>query len=207
MTTAQRRPRDEPTTAPADAGTFHRRLLDALADAIADNGYKNTTVGDIVARARTSRRTFYEHFTDKEACFVALLAERNAETIRRITAAVDPHAPWQTQIRQAVGAWIRRMEASPPVMLSWIREVPALGDQARGLQRENMESFVTMIQALCDSAEMRAAGVGPVPRQRAIMLLGGLRELVATTVEDGGRPSDLSAEAVDAAVALLTPQP
>lgn len=204
MTTAQ--PHDD-TAAPADAGTFERRLLDALADAIEENGYKNTTVGEIVRRARTSRRTFYEHFTDKEACFVALLSERNGETIRWITSAVDPRAPWQTQIRQAVDAWIRRMEASPPVMLSWIREVPALGAQARHLQRENMESFVTMIQALCGTGEMRAAGVGPVSRQRAIMLLGGLRELVATTVEDGGRPSDLSAEAVDAAVALLTPQP
>ncbi|HEY3683185.1 MAG TPA: TetR/AcrR family transcriptional regulator [Streptosporangiaceae bacterium] len=207
MTTAQRRPRDERPTGSGDAGTFHRRLLDALADAIEENGYKNTTVGEIVRRARTSRRTFYEHFSDKESCFVALLNERNEETIRRIAAAVDPQAPWQTQIRQAVDAWIRRMESSPPVMLSWIREMPALGGQARRLQRDNMEAFITLIQTLCDTAEMRAAGVGPVPRQRAIMLLGGLRELVATTVEDGGRPGDLSAEAVDAAVALLTPQP
>src|SRR5437763_16404106 len=41
------------------------RLLDGLAESIADNGYRNTTVAEIVRRARTSRRTFYEHFSDQ----------------------------------------------------------------------------------------------------------------------------------------------
>nr|WP_246597528.1 TetR/AcrR family transcriptional regulator [Nocardia tengchongensis] len=83
----------------ADSG-FRRRLLDAMADAVRERGYRDTTVADIVRLAKTSRRTFYEHFADKQDCFVAMLAERNNETIDQIYAAVDVAAPWDTQIHQ-----------------------------------------------------------------------------------------------------------
>jgi hypothetical protein len=91
-------------------------------------------------------------------------------------------------------------------MVSWIRDVPALGLAARALQRDVMEAFVVMVQALSDTEELRAAGVGPVSRQRAIMLLGGLRELTAITVENGGLVSDITTEAVAAAIALVGPR-
>ena len=68
-----------------------------------------------------------------------------------------------------------------------------------------MENFIEMVQALGDTGEFRAAGIGPVSRQRIIMLLGGLRELTAITVEEGGRTSDITEEAVDASIALLAP--
>lgn len=193
------------TTAPEDATTYRQRLLDAMAASIAAEGYRNTTVADVVRRARTSRRTFYEHFSDKEACFVALLTDTNAELVRLISAAVDQTAPWQVQVRQAVEAWIGCAESEPALMLSWIRDVPALGASARQLQRDLMENFITMIQTLCDTDEWRSNGIGPVSRQLAIMLLGGVRELVASTVEDGGRVRDLTEFAVRAAIHLLGP--
>ena len=186
---------------------FRRRLLDGLAASIEEKGYRNTTVADIVRRARTSRRTFYEHFAGKEACFVALITDANAEMIRRISADVDLSAPWESQVRQAVEAWIACCEAEPALMLSWIRDVPSLGDAARRLQREVMDAFIDTIQAFCDTDEWRAAGAGPVSRQLVIMLVGGLRELTATTVEDGGRIGDVTEVAVQASLALLAPRP
>ncbi|MBC6458160.1 hypothetical protein [Actinomadura sp. HBU206391] len=91
-------------------------------------------------------------------------------------------------------------------MLSWIRDVPSLGDAARLLERQTMEAFIAMVQTLCDTDGLRAVGIGPLPRQVAIMLLGGLRELTATTVEDGGRISDITEIAVQASIALLGPR-
>ena len=187
------------------ATEFRRRLLDGLAASIVADGYRSTTVADIVRRARTSRRTFYEHFASKEECFVALLTESNARMVRRIAASVDQRAPWPAQVRQAVEAWIACVESEPALTLSWIRDSPALGDAARRLQRDTMEAFVTMIQTLCATEQWRAAGIGPVSRQLAIMLLGGLRELTATTVEDGGHVRDITDLAVRASVALLGP--
>lgn len=206
VTTARRRgAADGRARTPQDAGGFRQRLLDALAASIAEDGYRNTTVAGIVRRARTSRRTFYEHFADKEACFVSLLTDANAETIRRISAAVDPGRPWEHQVRQAVEAWIASAESAPAITVSWIRDVPSLGAAARELQREAMEAFITMIQTLCDTDEWRTVRVGPVPRQLAIMLIGGLRELIATTVEDGGRVGDITEVAVESSIALLGP--
>lgn len=199
------------TAAEEAGGAFEdhgrQRLLDALAESIVQEGYRATTVADIVRRARTSRRTFYEHFESREACFIALLTDANAQTVRQVTAAVDPNAPWRKQVRQAVEAWIGCAESEPAITLSWIRDMPSLGAAARSLQREMMEAFIVMVQTLCDTGELRAAGVGPVSRQLAVMLLGGLRELAATTVEDGGRIGDVTEEAVRASIALLGPRP
>jgi AcrR family transcriptional regulator len=186
--------------------SFRQRLFDALEESIAEDGYPKTTIADVVRRARTSRRTFYEHFASKDECFIALLTEANAEQVRQITAAVVPAASWDTQVRQAIEAWIASAESRPALMLSWIRDVPALGDAARRLQREMMEAFIAMIQTLCDTGEWRAAGIGPLSRQLAIMLLGGLRELTASTVEDGGRIGDVTEVAVQASIALLGPR-
>jgi AcrR family transcriptional regulator len=189
-----------------DKSNFRQRLLDALEEGIAEDGYPRTTVADIVRRARTSRRTFYEHFDSREACFVALLTEANAEQVRQISSAVDANAPWKSQVRQAIEAWISSGESRSSLMLSWIRDVPSLGDAARGLQRDAMENFIEMVRALADTGEFRAARVGPFSRQRIIMLLGGLQELTAITVEEGGRMSDVTDEAVDASTALLAPR-
>jgi AcrR family transcriptional regulator len=185
-----------------DPGGFRRRLLDGLAASIVEDGYRETTVANIVRRARTSRRTFYEHFAGKEECFVALLAAVNDEMLRRIPAAVDPNSPWQDQVRQAIEAWIGFAESQPAITLSWIREVPSLSVPA--CRQDMTQAFVGMIQMLCDTEPMRAAGIGPVPRELAVMLLGGLRELAATTVEDGGRIRDVSETAVRASIALLS---
>ncbi|HEX3593387.1 MAG TPA: TetR/AcrR family transcriptional regulator [Pseudonocardiaceae bacterium] len=187
--------------------SFRRRLLDGLAESIAADGYRNTTVAGVVRRARTSRRTFYEHFGSKEACYVALLTDANTHMVAEISSAVDPTLPWADQVRQAVEAWIACAESEPAITLSWIRDLPSLGDAARTLQRDLLEEFVTMLRSLWDTERWRAAGISPVSRQLAITLLGGLRELIATTVEDGGRIGDISETAVRASIALLRPQP
>jgi AcrR family transcriptional regulator len=188
-----------------DVDTRRQRLLDGLAASITEDGFRETTVADVVRRARTSRRTFYEHFSSKEECFIALLAEANRSMIQQISDAVDPHAPWALQVRQAIEAWIACAESEPAITLSWIRDVPALGAQARDLQRDAMEGFIAMTQRLTDTPALRAAGISPPSRQLAIMLLGGLRELIATTVEDGGRAGDVTEVAVRASIALLGP--
>lgn len=186
---------------------FRRRLLDGMAAAIRRGGYADTTVADIVREARTSRRTFYAHFADRQECLMALLSESNERTIARIDEAVDPHAPWETQVRQAIEAWIAAVQADPPITLAWIREVPALGTSARRLQREAMDAFVVLIQRLTDTPELRASGVVPPAPQVAVILLGGLRELIATTVEDGGDIGGLTEAAVSATKLLLGPRP
>jgi AcrR family transcriptional regulator len=189
-------------TAPAE---FRRRLLEGMAAAIRETGYREATVADVVRHARTSRRTFYEHFPSKQACFIDLLREANAAMIRQIGAAVDRRAPWDAQVRQAIEAWIAVAQADLALTLSWIRDLPSLGADARHLQREWLEAFIVLVRELTDTPELRAAGVAPPSRQLMIMMLGGLRELVATTVEDGGDIGGITEVAVRATQAMLGP--
>jgi AcrR family transcriptional regulator len=193
----------DPAEAPAE---FRRRLLDAMASAIREQGFRETTVADVVRYARTSRRTFYEHFASKQDCYIALLHESNAEMVAQVAAAVDRHARWDVQVEQAVGAWIGASESEPAITLSWIREIPSLGEDARQLQRDFLESFIVLIQTLSDNPELRAAGVQRVSRPLAIMLIGGLRELMATTVEDGGTIGEVKEVAVQATMAMIGPR-
>lgn len=78
------------------------RLLRALAAVVAEKGYPDTTVAEIVERASTSQRTFYEHFKNKEDAIVAAL---DSGSSRMLAAALPafrrapdwPHAVHDTQ--------------------------------------------------------------------------------------------------------------
>ncbi|MCH9666871.1 MAG: TetR/AcrR family transcriptional regulator [Actinomycetia bacterium] len=189
--------------APVTLGSVAERLLDGLASSIDDRGYRETTVADIVRHARTSKRTFYEHFSGKDECLVELLRRNNADLITGIQAAVDGEADWQLQIRQAVGAYVDHIEERPAVTLSWIREAPALGAVARPLHRLAMDHLTDMMVNLTESPGFRRAQLTPIPPPIALILLGGLRELTALFVEDGGDVRGLVEPAVAAATAML----
>jgi AcrR family transcriptional regulator len=190
-------------TTESDGNPFRQRLLDALAACIDADGYRATTVASIVRRAHTSRRTFYEHFVDKEACFLALLSDKNDHLISQVVAAVDLKAPWELQVRQAVTAYIATAEAEPALVVSWIRDMPSLGSRAQAHQRHMLEGFVSLVQVLSDTPELKALGILPVPRPVAIVMIGGLRELIAWTVEDGNQLSGIVETAVQSSITLL----
>ena len=47
------------------------RLLEAVGRAVAERGYAAATIDDVVRRAGVSKKTFYDHFADKQDCFLA----------------------------------------------------------------------------------------------------------------------------------------
>jgi AcrR family transcriptional regulator len=182
---------------------FRDRLLEGLAASIGERGYRDTTVADIVRHARTSKRTFYGHFSTKEECFVELLRANNDMLIANIRAAVDPDADWQIQIRRAVGAYVAHIAARPAVTLTWIRELPGLGAQAAPLHRWAMERLTDLLVDLTGGPGFARAGLPVVARPLAVLLLGGLRELTALLVEDGSDVHTMLEPAVTASTALL----
>lgn len=191
------------TASGADVDPFRRRLLDGLAASISERGYRASTVADIVRHARTSKRTFYAQFASKEECFLELLrtdTERLGDDIR---AAVDPHADWRGQVRQAVEAYVGNIESRPAITLSWIRELPSLGAAARPVQRHGLRLLTNLLVDLSGSPGFRQAGLPPLTPPLAVILLSGLRELTALAVEDGNNVREIVEPAVDASIALL----
>ena len=130
-----------------------------------------TTVGDIVQRARTSRRTFYDHFADREACLVALLTVINRQTIRDLSRR-GCHRALEVQIRQAVESWVAFAESHAPVMLIWIRESPAFGPAVREVETRrdrgvHQADQGSAIRSVCGQQDIK-----PIPRHRAVMFIG-----------------------------------
>lgn len=174
-----------------------------MGQCLVERGYAATTVADVVRVARTSRRSFYQEFADKQECFIELLRHADAELIATIAAAVDRDAEWSTQVRQAVGAYVAACDARPATAWSWIRELPALGEPARAVQLTSIESFTSLMVSLTDSAQMRAAGVAPIGRDTAVIIWGGIRELAASALEANRPLSSIEESAVAACLALV----
>jgi AcrR family transcriptional regulator len=189
--------------ASVDIDPFRRRLLDGLATSIGERGYRATTVADIVRHARTSKRTFYDHFPSKEQCFLDLLHAETEALAEEIHLAVDPDADWHCQIRQAVAAYVGHIEARPAITLSWIRELPSLDAAARSVQRRGLQLLTELLINLSGNSGFQQAGLPPLTRPLAVILVGGLRELTAIAVEDGRNVREIVEPAVDASVALL----
>ena len=185
---------------------FRLRVLDGLDASIRERGYRATTVADIVRHARTSKRTFYDHFASKEECFLELLRVEIEIMADDIRSAVDPEADWQVQTRQAVEGYVGSIESRPAIALSWIRELPYLGDIARPIQRRGLDLLTSLLINLSSSPGFRRANLPPLTAPLAVILLGGLRELVALAVEDGRPARDIVEPGVDASIALLGPR-
>jgi AcrR family transcriptional regulator len=194
---------DATPTGPTAVDPFRQRLLDGLAAAIDERGYRASTVADIVRHARTSKRTFYDQFPSKEQCFHELLHASVELLGERISTAVDPKADWQSQIRQAVEAYVEHIESTPALTLAWIRELPSLDAAARPSQRRNTQLLTSLLVSLSDTPSMRSADLAPLTEAKAVILVGGLRELTAQVVEDGHSPRDIVEPAVQASIALL----
>ena len=195
-----------PDDATLGVDPFRRRLLDGLADSINERGYRASTVADIVRHARTSKRTFYDQFAGKEECFLELLRADSDQLGEAIRAAIDPEADWRQQIRQAVEAYVGKIESRPAVTLSWIRELPSLGASARPIQRRGLQLLTGLLVELSSSVGFRRAGLPPLTPALAVILLAGLRELTALAVEDGRDVREIVEPAVDASIALLGPR-
>jgi AcrR family transcriptional regulator len=191
---------------PAEPDPFRLRLLEGLAASIVERGYRASTVADIVRHARTSKRTFYDRFPSKEQCFLELLQADIENMGASIEAAVDPESDWHQQIRQAVQAYVDHIESRAAITLSWIRELPSLGDVARPLQRRGLQRLSKLLIDLSASPGFRRAELPPLTAPLAVILLGGLRELTALAVEDGRAVREIVEPAVDASIALLGPR-
>jgi AcrR family transcriptional regulator len=202
MTTAL----NDATQAGSAADAFRGRLLDGLAQSIVERGYRETTVADVVRIAKTSKRTFYDQFASKEECFIELLRANNEDLIVTIRGAVDPEAQWDDQVRSAAGAYVDHIASRPAITLSWIREAPALGAVALPLQRLAMGQLTDMLVDLTDSPGFRRAALPPIDRPLALILLGGLRELTALTVEAERDAREILDPAVTASLAILGPR-
>lgn len=165
---------------PVAAPTHRDRLLAGMAAAVAERGLQRTTVADVVRHARTSRRTFYEHFDDRDACYLALFDAAIDTQMAEVAAAVRPGAIGE-QVDRVIAAWLSTVATAPDLSASFVRDLPALGERGAARQHAVLERFAGLLVALAQDRE----DVGPLSHDMALMVVAGLRELVQQAIERG----------------------
>jgi AcrR family transcriptional regulator/DNA-binding MarR family transcriptional regulator len=128
------------------------RLLAAAVGAIEEVGYAQATVAQITARARVSRRTFYELFGDREECLAALIDEIGEILERELAAAELERLPWRERVRGGLWTILCFLDREPA--LAQVCVVQALGGGPQVLQRR--EHALARLAAVLD--EGRRAG-------------------------------------------------
>jgi AcrR family transcriptional regulator len=159
------------------------RIQRAAISAFADAGFEATTVADIVARARVSRRAFYGLFESKEECLLAAVDAGREMLLPRIAkaAVVSAPLPYAESVRAVVREYLRVCASEPEFTRAWTVDLPIAGPRA--LKRRN-DYFDT----LADFARMvhTSRGVGDaLPDSLYLAVIGGCHELFFRYVIDG----------------------
>ncbi len=176
------------------------RIVTALVDTVAERGYNATTVANITKAASVSRRTFYEHFADKEACFLAayeMVAEHIAASMR---AAAGSFEDWPQQVRAALATMLRFLSGEPELARLCMIEPVAAGGEIAARHRASMQSLVEILKrGRPDGGDRR-----PLPEATEETLVGGIVSLVVREIS-AGRAEQLESLLPDLVELTLAP--
>jgi AcrR family transcriptional regulator len=166
-----------------DREAQHRRLMEGLAASIREKGLAQTQVSDIVRHAHASRRTFYNHFEDKEACFVELMTTLADAFLEAVDRAIDREQPIEVQIDQAIDTYLALVTGDPDLTNTFA--APHVGERTVIAQREGFERYAELIVAVVESDSTREPGVQPISIERAYMLVSGLHQTLVRALVRG----------------------
>ena len=157
------------------------RMLDAITRAVAAKGYARVTVGDVVAIAGVSRRTFYEQFKDKEDCFLAAYktgTEALVGNMVRASLALGADADWREVLEAAIDNYVGTLAEDPEFAQTFLVDILGAGPAAVELRIEVYERFVEQYVFLAKRAAKQDPHIDDVPEIYLRALVGGIAELV-----------------------------
>ncbi len=136
-----------PVSRGAAAADQRRRILDATAALIASQGYQETTMEEIVRRAKVGYATFYKHFPDKEAAFLALLDAATEHTVERVEAAYKrEEGPWADRVGAALGVLFEDVAAHPEAARCVLVEAVAAGSDAAAKHEAALKRLAPLLR-------------------------------------------------------------
>lgn len=164
------------------------RLLQGMGRALATQGLANTTIADVVREAGMSKRGFYEHFPNKEACFLALYEAASAAALRTLKEAVQPDSPWQDQLEAAFSAYFTHLVSGHQLLKTLFVDIHLLGPAGAAVRRAVMDGFV---QFMCDTVNRPTHGLpsAPISPELALAAIGGINEWIVRSIEQGDAAS------------------
>jgi AcrR family transcriptional regulator len=165
------------------------RLVEAMVHVVADKGYAATTVADVVERAGVSRRTFYEQFADKEACFLAAYDAAVAAVLGRIAETAGPDGPpagWHDRARAGVEAFLELLASQPAFARALQVEILTAGPAALERRAGMLATFSGVWRGLHEAARVEDPGLPPRPDEVFTVLTAGFEELIRDCIRTKG---------------------
>jgi AcrR family transcriptional regulator len=171
------------------AESQRERLLVAMADACATKGYAHVAVADVIERAGVSRRSFYEHFSNKEECFLAAYDAGVAgllDAIAEAEEAARPAGGLLAAARAGTATYLELLADNPAFARTFLIEVLGAGPAALARRDAVHERFAQRL-AEAHAAIAGAAGGLPAPAPYIFRAaVGAIHELVTQRLlEDG----------------------
>jgi AcrR family transcriptional regulator len=151
-----------------------QRMLGAMVEAAAANGYGGTSVRQVVSLAGVSRRAFYEQFTNKQDCFLAtleLIACRAGERVQEAYRSAGPE--FGDRMAAALKAYSELIGANPKSAHLAMIEAPAAG--APGWER--LTKMLLAFEQRLSASFLRTPGATPLPSGVIRGMAGGLHRI------------------------------
>jgi AcrR family transcriptional regulator len=174
------RPDDSASVRHRQKATQRERLLEAILEITARDGYTHTTVTKIVSAAQVSRPTFYEYFADKDTCLLAALTTINRELLSQATLAVRQADPSRAALA-TTDAIIDFCHADPAAARVWLSECLAGASPTLDSRDDGIDALARLI----DQAYLRASPEAIVPDVGSRALVGGIHRILGSHVRQG----------------------
>jgi AcrR family transcriptional regulator len=157
------------------------RILAAMVEECAERGAANVAVAHVVGRARISRRTFYEIFANREACFLAAFDDALARVPRYVLDGYDPRAPWEARIRASLSRLLAFLDADRALAHLLVVGSLAAGPSALERRRDALKHVVPFV----DEGRTRTKTGPGLPPLTAEGVVGGALSVVHARLLDG----------------------
>lgn len=182
------------------------RLLTSFVELAAEKGYNAVTIADIVSRAGTAKRTFYEHFADKQDCFIQAFDVAGGAIITEIVRAGDESDDPIERIEVGVRAYLDAMQQMPYFARLFLTESLAAGPEIAARWVGWIELLADGLVRWRDESRQKHPEVPALTRRQAVGVISALNELVRFEIlkNDVAAVASIADELVDLAVGLLT---
>ena len=178
------------------------RLVAGLAEAIAEDGYSGTTIAHITKHAAVSRRTFYEHFSSKDECFVAAYDTVMNELRERVTKGFEEAEDWPHGVRDGIAAMLEFLAAEPHLARLCMVEALVAGPVVVERYDAAIQSFVPYFQSGREGRPPEVlARLSPTTEEA---LVGGMVSLISRRII-AGKAEELEELLPDLVEFTLTP--
>jgi len=176
-----------PGTASEQVASDQRaRIEAAMIELVAERGFGAVTVRELVRLAGVSTHTFYEHFQDRETCFMCVYALIVRRSSKRVHAAQKDCHDWRERLHLAFCAWADGIAREPKAARLALVEAFAAGPAALERMRRAEETFEAMIE----HSFARAPDAVPIPPLLVKGIVAGVHRVARARLL-AGRAHDL----------------